>query len=63
MSNSDVKYKQSPCIKVFKRTVNNNLIPFSEIILDESYALTELKDSPYKVNIIIDTTLIDIYNI
>ena len=63
MSNADVKYKQSPCIKMFKRTVGNSLIPFSEINIDESYALTELKDSPYQVNVIIDTTLVDIYNI
>jgi hypothetical protein len=48
---------------MFKRTVNNDLIPFSEILIDESYALTELKDSPFKANLIIDTTLIDIFNI
>jgi hypothetical protein len=63
MSNADVKYNQSPCIKMFKQTVGSTLIPFSEINIDESYAMTELKDSPYQVNVIIDTTLVDIFNI
>jgi hypothetical protein len=48
---------------MFKRTVSSSLLPFSEINIDESYAMTELKDSPYQVNVIIDTTLVDIFNI
>jgi hypothetical protein len=48
---------------MFKKTVDNDLIPFSEIMVDESYALTELQDSPFKANTIMDTSLVDIYNI
>lgn len=73
-SQSDMKYQEEPCLKVFRRSnavkrsaTDNKLIlsdtakvPFGEIAIDETYALTELRDGVFTVTPKIDNMLVDL---
>lgn len=69
-SSYDGRYTQEPCVKLFKESIitdsavfgNSNpvaVIPFSEVTVNESYALTELHGSPFQVQAVLDPSLVD----
>jgi hypothetical protein len=63
-SQSDSKYKQEPCVKVFRHSaelVNGvEAMEFGEITIDETYALTELRNGTFTVTPEIDNMLLDL---